>query len=244
MNVNIMQNLQERNKHLAENLRIGGLSQFSTCDWPGQIVTTVFLQGCPWRCNYCHNTHLLQEKGSENLSWNDVYDFIKKRRHLLDGVVFSGGEPTLQLALHDAIRKIHDLGLLVGLHSAGPYPERLKQILPSVDWIGFDVKTLFMHYEHITHVPGSGQKALQSLEYVLASRIPYEIRTTFDYSCMPPAAIEQLATELHRMGVDNYCIQMARPVRSGKRVLSGDHPAYNFSTLLAKQFVHSTVRNH
>ncbi len=83
----------------AASLRVGGLSPHSSCDWPGQLVATVFAQGCPWACAYCHNPHLLPARGSDEIAWEEVLAFLRTRRGLLDGVVFTGGEPTLQEAL-------------------------------------------------------------------------------------------------------------------------------------------------
>ena len=127
---------------LAE-LRVGGLERLSMCDWPGELAATIFCQGCPWDCPYCHNPHLLPVTGRHEIAWREVVDFLKSRRGLLDGVVFSGGEPTLQSALPQAIAEVRDLGFRIGLHTAGPYPGRLAQVLPLVDWVGFDIKTPF-----------------------------------------------------------------------------------------------------
>ncbi|NJL07515.1 MAG: 4Fe-4S cluster-binding domain-containing protein, partial [Methylacidiphilales bacterium] len=67
-------------------LRVGGLSRLSGCDWPGQLVATVFLQGCPWRCRYCHNPHLLPARGDDEIAWREVVAFLEARRGLLDGI--------------------------------------------------------------------------------------------------------------------------------------------------------------
>ena len=83
-------------------LRIGGFTPFTTTDYPGQLAAVVFCQGCPWRCAYCHNPHLLPVEGPESHAWPDLLRFLASRRGLLDAVVFSGGEPTLQGGLADA----------------------------------------------------------------------------------------------------------------------------------------------
>lgn len=121
-------------------LRVGGLVPLSTCDWPGQLAATLFCQGCPWDCPYCHNPHLREIRAGETLVWRDLMTWLESRRGLLDGVVFSGGEPTLQAALPDAVREVRRLGFRIGLHTAGPYPKRLATLLPWLDWVGFDVK--------------------------------------------------------------------------------------------------------
>ncbi|HEX6005079.1 MAG TPA: radical SAM protein, partial [Burkholderiales bacterium] len=78
---------------------MGGLVALSTTDYPDHLAAVVFGQGCPWRCGYCHNPHLLPKRGVARIAWRDVLAFLERRRGLLDAVVFSGGEPTLQAAL-------------------------------------------------------------------------------------------------------------------------------------------------
>ena len=134
----------------AASLRVGGLSPHSSCDWPGQLVATVFAQGCPWACAYCHNPHLLPARGSDEIAWEEVLTFLRTRRGLLDGVVFTGGEPTLQDALPAAIADVRELGFQVGLHTGGQFPTRLARVLPQVDWVGFDVKAPWDDYDRIT----------------------------------------------------------------------------------------------
>ena len=152
-----MMSASSSSKHMrAAELRIGGLARLSPCDWPGELVATVFCQGCPWSCAYCHNPHLIPPAGKTEVTWPELMSFLVSRRNLLDGVVFSGGEPTLQRALPEAMRAVRALGFRIGLHTAGPYPERLSAVLGLVDWIGFDVKAACKDYPRITGCPGSG----------------------------------------------------------------------------------------
>ena len=80
-------------------LLIGGLLPFTTIDYPGCLAAVLFCQGCPWRCHYCHNRHLLPQKGGSALPWQEVLALLERRQGLLDALVFSGGEATLQAAL-------------------------------------------------------------------------------------------------------------------------------------------------
>lgn len=105
-------------------LVVGGLTPFTTIDFPGRLAAVIFCQGCPWRCGYCHNAHL-HACGSGERSWPDVRGWLTSRRGLLDGVVFSGGEPLLQRGLAPALGEVRSLGFATGLHTAGIYPERL-----------------------------------------------------------------------------------------------------------------------
>lgn len=196
------------------DLRIGGLARLSTCDWPGELVATVFCQGCPWDCPYCHNPHLLPAKGERELSWPEIKGFLETRRGLLDGVVFSGGEPTLQSALPEAIRSVRAMGFRIGLHTAGPFPDRLSAVLPLLDWVGFDVKAPFDDYETITGVSGSGDRARYSLRLVLESGIAYDARTTVHPKLLDPAALEQLRSELSTLGARHHRVQACRTIGS------------------------------
>jgi pyruvate formate lyase activating enzyme len=191
-------------------LRVGGLAPLSTVDWPGELAAVVFAQGCPWNCLYCHNPHLLTA-GEGSVPWDEVMAFLGTRVNLLDGVVFSGGEPTVQAALTDAIADVRKLGFRVGLHTGGPNPARLAEILPLVDWVGFDVKAPFAEYERITRVPGSGDRALESLRALVASGVAYEVRTTVHPDLLGGEDLERLSVELAEEGVARWAVQAYRP---------------------------------
>src|SRR3954470_21541171 len=96
-------------------LRIGGFVPFSGIDYPHHLSAVVFCQGCPWRCGYCHNAHLQPARGESERTWDDVLAFLGRRRSLLDAVVFSGGEPTLQAGLGAAMQDVKAMGYKVGL---------------------------------------------------------------------------------------------------------------------------------
>jgi len=109
--------------------KVAGLVKMSTTDWPGKLAAVVFLQGCPWRCVYCHNEAILDPKAPGTMAWDEVFTFLKRRRGLLDGVVFSGGEPLIDAALPAAIKQVRDLGFEIGLHTGGAWPKRLAALL-------------------------------------------------------------------------------------------------------------------
>lgn len=190
-------------------LRIGGLAPLSSCDWPGELVATVFARGCPFDCAYCHNPHLLSP-GDGEVAWADVIALLEARRGLLDGVVFSGGEPTAQAALPEAVRQVRELGFRVGLHTAGPSPERLEAVLPLVEWVGFDVKAPFAEYERITRVASSGERPLASLRALVASGVDFEARTTVHPDLLDADALERLSIDLAAEGVSRWVVQACR----------------------------------
>ncbi|MBZ0092858.1 MAG: anaerobic ribonucleoside-triphosphate reductase activating protein [Sulfuricellaceae bacterium] len=182
----------------------------TTTDYPGGLAAVLFCQGCPWRCAYCQNTHLIPPKGERELAWSDVLAFLRRRIGLLDAVVFSGGEPSLQQAIVAAARQVRGMGFKLGLHTAGPYPERLAEVLPELDWVGMDVKAGFADYAATTGVPGSGAKAQASARLLLESGIAHEFRTTWHPALMSAERLRALARTLAGMGVRRFALQAFR----------------------------------
>ena len=193
------------------DIRIGGLARLSSCDWPGELVATIFCQGCPWACRYCHNPHLIPVQGEGQIAWRDVLDFIGSRKGLLDGVVFSGGEPTLQPGLRQAIEAVRAMGFRIGLHTGGPYPGRLAEVLPLLDWVGFDIKAPRNSYDRITGARHSGDKAMRSLKLLLDSGVPYDLRTTVHPDLLSLEELKMLAEEIKAAGGKDHRIQAFRP---------------------------------
>lgn len=191
-------------------LRVGGLTPLSLADWPGQLAAVVFCQGCPWRCGYCHNPHLIPPRAADSFEWHDVLAFLERRRGLLDAVVFSGGEPTLQSGITRALRQVKSLGFRVGLHTAGIYPRRLAAVLPLTDWVAMDIKAPFEKYAATTGARASGDAALDSARLILASGVAHEFRTTVHPSLLPPDSLAGLAQTLAELGVRNYVLQEFR----------------------------------
>lgn len=193
------------------DLVIGGLTPFSTVDWPGQLVAAIFIAGCPWRCAYCHNTEL-QRRDAAGYCWDDAWELLQRRVGLLDGVVFSGGEPTVDPALPAAIAAVRALGFRVGLHSAGIYPDRLATLLPQVDWIGLDLKADAPAYDRITGVRGSAAPAFRALDLVLAAGIAHELRCTVHPALLTEANLLRLAGDLVNAGAKQLILQPFRPL--------------------------------
>lgn len=202
-----------------KTIAVGGFTTFTTIDFPDHLAAVVFCQGCAWRCHYCHNKSLLPfKKGSYN--WQAVINFLKTRRGLLDAVVFSGGEPTLQKNLLTAISEVRSLGFKIGLHTAGIQPDNFVSLLPYLDWVGFDIKAHFTDYEKITGIPKSGELALKSAQYLLNSEVTHEFRTTLDTSLLTEEHILSLATYLAKLGVRHYVLQRCRISAHNNSVIS------------------------
>lgn len=203
----------------ADSLRIAGLSRFSTVDWPGRLTAALFLQGCPWECFYCHNPELIDPRAEPAVSWAEAQRFLQSRLGLLDGVVFSGGEPTMQVGLRAAIEEVRALGFAIGLHSAGAYPAALSRVLPLVDWIGLDIKARRPDYAAVVGRAGSGEHAWRALDLVLAERarradsphqLDVEVRTTVHEAAFDDAELAALGDELASLDVRNWAVQRFR----------------------------------
>jgi len=194
----------------ASALRVGGFVPFTSTDYPDALAAVVFCQGCPWRCAYCHNPHLIAAQGDDERDFARILEWLGSRRGLLDAVVFSGGEPTAQAEIVAAAAAVGAMGFAVGLHTGGAYPRRLAQLLPELDWVGIDVKAPSAHYAAVTGVPGSGIHALASLDLVRGAGCTYEVRTTVHPELTPADALATLARELAARGVERWVLQEFR----------------------------------
>lgn len=190
-------------------LKVGGFTPLTTIDYPGALAAVIYCQGCGWRCRYCHNQSLLPLDTDTSFSWREALVFLKRRQGLLDAVVFSGGEPTLQPALGDAMTQIREMGFKIGLHSAGPLPRRIADVLPLIDWIGLDVKALPEDYPATTQVPGSGEAAWESARLVCESGVPAQFRITIHPALISRDQMLEVRSRLSAMGaidiVEQYC---------------------------------------
>lgn len=197
-------------------IKIGGVETFSTVDFPDKISAVIFMQGCPWRCPFCHNAVLQPTDVDSGFVWEKFVEFLKTRRKVLDGVVFTGGEPLVQDGLKQAVLEVRDLGFKIGLHTGGYRPEHLKKILPLLDWVGLDIKAPLKadHYGRAIGCNAESQllHIKQSLEMLLASGIDFECRTTCDPRILSIKDVAEIADVLSSMGVKKYFLQKYRSV--------------------------------
>ena len=198
------------------SIKIGGAERFSLVDYPDKIAAVLFLQGCPWRCPFCYNTHLQNSKAVEQIDTEAFFSFLEKRKGKLDAVVFSGGEPLLQVGLPEAVKKAKELGFYVGLHTGGFNPEAFAEVLPLVDWVGFDIKAPFdeKHYQRATGSQTPLENILKSLDTLIKSGKNFETRTTCDPRLLSRDDIYAIADNLKARGVTNYHLQKYRPIPS------------------------------
>ncbi len=198
----------------ASDLRVAAITPFTSIDFPGKLSAVVFLRGCPWRCVYCHNGWMRTRSRQEgDPTWDDVQRLLEKRKGLLDGVVYSGGEPCMDPALNAAVRLTKDMGYAVGLHTGGAYPRRLKECLPFVDWVGLDVKADPQDeavYDAIVGIKGACRAFLESFEAIRETGVAFETRTTAHPDYLSEENILRLAHWLAERGVESYALQIFR----------------------------------
>lgn len=194
----------------ASDLEIAGLVPLSTVDWPGRLAATVFCQGCPWNCEYCHNPDLIDCSMPGVVEWSDVQALLAKRKGLLDAVVFTGGEATRQPALAAAMAEVRDAGYLVGLHTAGAYPTRLRKLALLTDWVGIDIKALPGDYAQVAGVAAGGARAWAALDILLETGVDLEVRLTVFPDSKPAEHALEIAHEVRRRGATVFALQNAR----------------------------------
>ena len=196
---------------------IGGVEKFSAVDFPGVLTAVVFMQGCPWRCPFCHNAVIQPILKETDFSWELFFEFLKKRVGKLDAVTFSGGEPLVQDCLAETMTEVKALGFKIGLHTGGYRPEALKKVLPLVDWVGLDIKAP-LDKEKYKAVIGTDQlnRVLESLQMLVDAEIDFECRTTCDPRLLSIEDLWKIAKSLKEKGVKKYFLQKYRPVESDK----------------------------
>lgn len=159
---------------------IVGLQKLTLLDYPGRVACTVFLQGCNFKCPFCYNSSLIDSTDNNFLSTNDFFDFLDKRKKVLDGVAITGGEPLLNPSIKDFIKKIKEKGFLVKLDTNGSNPSLLKELIEEnlVDYVAMDIKNTFEKYPLTTSVNVEIENIKNSIFLLINSSIDYEFRTT------------------------------------------------------------------
>ncbi len=188
-----------------------GLQKNSLIDYPGKVACVLFVSGCNFTCPFCHNPALARGEYPQRLDLEDIEAFIKPRSRLLDGVVITGGEPTLSPGLADLCRLVRQWGLRVKLDTNGSRPDVLAQLIDAqlVDYVAMDIKTRPDDYAPVlaTHKACAGLK--ESIGLLMKAGGPeYEFRTT----CVRPFVDEQIITDIGRtiQGAKRYALQSFR----------------------------------
>ena len=188
-------------------MKICGIEKFSMVDWDTKIVCTLFASGCNFRCPFCHNASLALSNQAP-LDENEIFDYLEKRKGLLDGVCVSGGEPTLSHDLEEFIGKIKALGYKVKLDTNGTNPTMVQNLINKglVDYIAMDVKNSPEKYATTTGLASiSLDNILESVRIIKSSGIAHEFRTTIIKEFHTENDLKRIADIVD--GCDGYFLQ-------------------------------------
>ena len=158
-----------------------GINKLSLLDYPGKVAAILYIDKCNFRCEYCHNWNtLIAANDNEDLIFDDILYFLKKRVGILDGVVISGGEPTLMPNLEEKIRAIKELGYSIKLDTNGTHPEVIKDLVSKglIDYIAMDIKSSLDDYHRFCHNDSLIEKVKESIELLKSGIVDYEFRMT------------------------------------------------------------------
>ena len=177
-------------------MKIGGLNKFSLSDYSYHVAAVVFTQGCNFRCPFCHNGSLIPGDVPERLLILEekVFEFLEDRSRQLDGVVVTGGEPTIQPDLPEFIHRIKAMGLLVKLDTNGSLPEVLRRLMEEklIDFIAMDIKAPMDIYDRLTGVQTPISRIKESIELIARSGVAHEFRTTVVKSLLSPQDLRSI----------------------------------------------------
>ncbi len=192
----------------------GGFTPFTLIDYPGRTAAMVYTIGCNFRCPYCHNPELVDETVDTTFSEKSILTFLTARQGVLDGVVITGGEPTMHgddlLSFMGEVKK---LGFQVKLDTNGTNPEFIKTAIGKglVDYIAMDVKAPLHSYHRIVGRPVDTEALHESITILRTGTVPYEFRTTVVKALLSPSHLEEIAKELS--GASQYYLQKFVPTK-------------------------------
>lgn len=178
-------------------MKFGGLQKLTLLDYPEKVAATLFTVGCNFRCPFCHNNSLVRGSGDglEQLTVDEVLQFLKKRASVLEGVCVTGGEPLLQPDIEDFLRKVREMGYKIKLDTNGAFPDRLLRLIEHglVDYIAMDVKNSKEMYSKTVGCIVDMAAVEQSVELLKCGKVDYELRTTVTATFHSEESIKNMA---------------------------------------------------
>jgi len=191
---------------------LAGLQKLSLVDYPGFISSIIFTQGCNFFCGYCQNPDLIQCDPKYDCTEEYVTRFLSGHRDMIEGVVITGGEPTVHKDLPGLIGKIKELGYKIKLDTNGANPVAVEGLIRErkLDYIALDIKTSLDKYSQVTGIKDIGERIARSVYLLLLSYTDYEIRIT----CVPGLTGETEIVSIARMikGAERCVLQQFRPI--------------------------------
>jgi len=182
-------------------VNFGGFQPLTLTDFPGHVAAIVFAQGCNFRCPFCHNAALLASTAASDATRSqerDIFETLQTRRRVLDGVVVTGGEPTLQPDIATFAARLKGVPLKVKLDTNGSRPAVLRQLLREnlLDYVAMDLKAPFHKYPQLSGVDVCIQDIQESLALLAAGDVPCEFRTTFVPALLTEGDLEEIRSYL------------------------------------------------
>lgn len=189
-------------------MRISGLQKLSLVDYDGHIACTIFTPGCNFACPFCHNSTLVTNiQENEMVTKEDVFAHLKKRAGIIDAIVISGGEPTLQPDLVDFIRELRTLPISIKLDTNGTNLPVLKELVENnlIDYVAMDIKNSMEKYPQTIDRDIEIGKIKDTINYIMSCGIDYEFRTTLVRNFHTDKDIEDIGKMIQ--GAKKYCLQ-------------------------------------
>lgn len=186
---------------------IFSITPFTLLDYPAHTACIIWFAGCNMRCLYCYNPTIVCGKGKLTIS--EAVEFLQSRRHLLQAVVFSGGECTLHPSIIRLAKEAKQMGYLIKIDTNGTRPDRIRRLLQDnlVDYIALDFKATQQQHRHITQSE-TWDSFINSFTLIQEAPIPFEVRTTWHSELLSTDDLQEMVSFLDQRNYKgNYFIQ-------------------------------------
>ncbi len=209
---------------------ISGFHKFTLIDYPNKISAIIFLQGCNFRCGFCHNPELVISKSNNNYSKEFILKFLEERKEKLDAVCITGGEPLISLDL-DFLKEIKNRGYSIKIDTNGSYPDKLQSIITAelVDYVAMDIKSSFYNYNLLTGSKVNIDSIKNSIK-LISNFKDYEFRTTIIPEIHTNLEIKKLGQDVFDLLGHNMNRYVLQHFRKSHKMLNPDFFKYSNTT--------------
>ena len=208
-------------------MHIEAYQKLTLLDYPGKTAAIIFTHGCNFRCPFCHNAGLVLRPSESTIDEKELFDYLEKRKKLLDGVCITGGEPLLQKDIAPFIRKIKEMGYQVKLDTNGSFPEKLEELINEgiIDYVAMDIKNCREKYPITAGTPQDiVAKVEKSVNILMSGKVDYELRTTVCKSLHTVEDMERIGEWIK--GAKAYYLQ---PFKDSGDIVAGSENSSDFA---------------
>ncbi len=206
------------------------ITKFTMLDYPDELACIIWFTGCNMRCQYCYNPNIVFNEGT--LTERDALKFLEQRRNRLDAVVLSGGEATLYSDIIDFSQKVKSMGFKIKLDTNGLKPDLVKQLVKQqlIDYIALDFKAMPSKFEEVVGIkPTAFDRFTTTLNFLISSDLPFEVRTTIHADLLSPKDVSEMANFLEVSGYKGtYYLQ--KYLHTGETLGQLEEPKLPFDT--------------